>query len=94
MMKMLSEKEVRRIQDEIRGVLVDVWDPIRIKDVTDAPDEYDAYIGGVFHVLNNGGSEEELSAYLWKVIGEKIHIHPSRGATLEAVKALRRIRIR
>ena len=93
MIKMLAKKEIRRIQDEIRRVLVDVWDPIRIKDVSNAQDEYDAYIGGVFHILNRGGTEEELSAYLWQVIEEKIHIHPPSGATQEAAKALRRIRI-
>ena len=82
MIKMLAKKEIRRDQDEIRRVLVDVWDPIGIKDVGNAQDEYDAYIGGLFHILN-----------LWKVIEEKIHIHPPRGATQEAAKALQRIRV-
>jgi hypothetical protein len=91
--EMLADKEIRRIQSEIRRVLVDVWDPIGIKGVTNAQDEYDAYIGGLFHLLNRGGSEEEISAYLWKVIEEKIHIHPQKGATQEAAKALRRIRM-
>jgi hypothetical protein len=91
--EMLAKREIRRIQDEIRRVLVDVWDPIGIKGVTNARDEYDAYIGGVFHILNKRGSEEELSAYLWKVIEERIHVHPARGATQEAAKALLRIRI-
>jgi len=92
--EMLTKKEIRRIEDEIRRVLVNVWDPIGIKDVTNAQDEYDAYIGGVFQILNRDGSEEELGAYLWKVIEEKIHVHPAKGATQEAVKALRCIRFR
>jgi hypothetical protein len=89
----MNKQESRRIQTEIRRVLVDVWDPIGIKDVSNAQDEYDGYIGGVFELLNSGRSDEEISAYLWKVIEERIHIHPARGATQETVKALRRIRI-
>ena len=61
---MLAKKEILRIQDEIRRVLVDVWDPIGIKDATNAQGEYDAYIGGVFHLLSIGAREEEISAYL------------------------------
>ena len=91
---MLDRNEARRIQDEIRHVLVNVWDPIDIKDVTNAQDEYDAYIGGVFSLLSKGASEEELCAYLWKVIEEKIHRHPAKGATENTAKALRRIRVR
>lgn len=64
MINMLAKKEIRRIQDEIRRVLVDVWDPIGIKGVSNAQDEYYAYIGGLFHILNRGGTEEELSVPL------------------------------
>ena len=79
MIEMLAEREIRRIQSEIRRVLVDVWDPIGIKGVTNPQDEYDAHIGGLFHLLNRGGSEEEISACLWKPVEEKIHIHPQKG---------------
>jgi hypothetical protein len=89
----MNKENPQTIIAEIRQVLVNMWDPIGIKDVPEAQDEYDAYIGGVFDLLNKRASEEDISAYLWKVIGERIHRHPERGATEEAVKALRRIRI-
>jgi hypothetical protein len=89
----MNKENSQRIIAEIRQILVNVWDPIGIKDVSNAQDEYDAYIGGVFDLLNRRAIEEDISAYLWKVIEERIHIHPTRGATQEAAKALRRIRI-
>ena len=89
----MNKENSKRIIEEIRQILVNVWDPIGMKDVSNVQDEYDAYIGGVFHLLNKRATEEDISAYLWKVIEERIHLHPGRGATQEAAKALRRIRI-
>jgi len=37
--------------------------------------------------------EKEIEDYLWKVIEEKIHIHPQKGATQKAADALRNIRL-
>ncbi len=70
-----------------------VWDPIGIKDEPRAQGEYDRYIGGVFNLLTNHGSEKEIEDYPWKVIEEKIHIHPQKGATQNAANALRNIRL-
>ena len=89
----MDKQESRRIRVEIRHALVDVWDPIGIKDEPNAQDEYDTYIGGAFELLKKGGSDEELSAYLWRIIEERIHVHPAKGATQETIKALRRIRM-
>jgi hypothetical protein len=89
----MNKENSQRIIAEIRQVLVNVWDPIGIKDVPEAQGEYDAYIEGVFDLLNKRAIEEDITAYLWKVIEERIHIHPARGATQEAAKALQRIRI-
>ena len=70
-----------------------VWDPIGIKDEPHAQGEYDSYIGGVFDLLTNHGSEKDIEDYLWKVIEEKIHIHPQKGATQSATNALQNIRL-
>lgn len=69
------------------------WDPIGIKDEPRAQDEYDMYIGGVFSLLVNNASDEEINSYLWKIVEERIEVHPPRGATEETVKALRTIRL-
>jgi len=47
----MSKNDIQRIQDEIRQVLVSVWDPIGIKDEPRAQGEYDSYVGGVFNLL-------------------------------------------
>jgi hypothetical protein len=44
----IEKYESRRIRVEIRRVLLTVWDPIGIRDESNAQDEYDGYLGGVF----------------------------------------------
>ena len=51
------------IQDDIRQVLFDDWDPIGVNDY--APkDEYDAYIATIYRLLVSGGTEDELCEHL------------------------------
>ncbi len=63
----------REIQDEIRRVFWDEWDPIGVRDIADVPsfvdltDEYDSYIGRVYHLLANDASADEIVDYLWWV---------------------------
>jgi hypothetical protein len=48
----MSEKyESRRIRVDIRHVLMDVWDPIGVKDIPQASDEYDSYLGEIMELL-------------------------------------------
>jgi hypothetical protein len=89
----MNKKDIQRINDEIRQVLVKEWDPIGIKDEPRAQDEYDSYIAGVFNLLARHGSDKEIEDYLWKIIEDRIHLHPRKGATQNAVKALRSIRL-
>jgi hypothetical protein len=51
---MIGKYESRRIKVDIRHVLMDVWDPIGIKDEPKAQDEYDSYLGGVYGLLVGG----------------------------------------
>jgi len=48
---MIEKYESRRIRVAIRHVLMDVWDPIGVKDEPNAQDEYDGYLGGVYELL-------------------------------------------
>jgi hypothetical protein len=93
-MKLTDNVESRRIRVEIREVLLKYWDPIGIKDEPRAQDEYDVYIGGVFALLTTNVSEEELKAHLWKIIEERIEIHPPAGATDKTVAARKAIKLR
>ena len=56
-------KWAAKVQDAIRQVLFNDWDPIGINDC--APkDEYDAYIGGIYRQLVSGRTEDELCEHL------------------------------
>ena len=66
-MEIAMDREVRgralEVQDNIRGVLFDEWDPIGVNDY--APrDEYDAYIGGIYRLLGDGTDAEALVRHL------------------------------
>ena len=89
----MSKQDSRRIRGDIRQALVKIWDPIGIKDEPHAQDEYDSYIGGVYDLLLNHRSDREIEDYLWKIIEERIHVHPQKGATQATVRALRNIRL-
>jgi len=92
--RFVTEKsDSRRIRGEIRRVLLNFWDPIGIKNEPMAQDEYDSYIGGVYDLLKKSCTDEELAAHLWKIIEERIEIHPAKDATERTVSELRRIEL-
>lgn len=56
-------EKAARIQESIREILFNDWDPIGVNDL--APnDEYDAYVGGVYRLLVSGAADAELSEHL------------------------------
>jgi hypothetical protein len=44
-------------------------------------------------LLIKHATDKEIEDHLWKIIEERIHVHPQKGATHNAVKALRAIRL-
>lgn len=91
---MIEKYESRRIRVEIRHVLLEVWDPIGVKNAPRAWNEYDCCLGEVFRLLTTDGTDEQIADYLWKQatvhmglgIGKKDQMYPT-------VAALRRIQI-
>jgi phosphohistidine swiveling domain-containing protein len=76
----------------IRRVFLEVWDPIRISDEPNAQDEYDGYIGGVFELLVNGGTDREIVEYLDWAVG-RMGMDGSRASFADVIAALRQIPI-
>ena len=65
------EKRAAEIQDSIRQILYQHWDPIGVSGL--APDdEYDSYITPVYRILAGSRSEEELIAFLSHTKGDTI----------------------
>jgi hypothetical protein len=48
----------------IRDVLMSDWDPIGVRDVPEAQDEYDGYVGGVYRLLASRAEAERIAAHL------------------------------
>jgi len=90
---MIDKQKVRRLENGIRQISLKFWDPIGIKEEPLVPSEYGMYIGGILSFLVKNASDEVLNSHLWRIIEERVQIHPRRGVTDETVKALRKIRL-
>jgi hypothetical protein len=90
---MIEKSEYRRIQAEIRSVLMDVWDPIGVKNVGAARDEYDRYIGRIYGLLRRS-SDEEIAAELLRIEREEMGMSDPAGSTInQTIAALRAIKL-
>lgn len=49
-----------------------VWDPIGVAGIPQARDEYQSYVPQVFGLLQNGATEENISAYLGDVVTDRM----------------------
>lgn len=52
------------LSSKIRALLLAEWDPIEVRDVPAAQDEYESYIGGVARLIDAGNSALEIADYL------------------------------
>lgn len=80
-----------RTIDEIRNVLLTVWDPIGVGDRPECSDEYDCCIGGVHSLLANGSTDDELANYLWKQASEHMGLSVSKESIMPTILALRQL---
>ncbi len=90
---MIEKQESRRIRAEIRRVLLEVWDPIGVKDEPHAQDEYDCCLWGIFRLLTGGGTDEQIAEYLWKQATDHMGLGMTKEANRSTVVALRQIKI-
>lgn len=65
------------IQDSIRQVLIEDWDPIGVRGVPEASDEYDAYIGRLYRILFDRRPIDELVNCLEQIEREEICVSTS-----------------
>lgn len=71
------------IMASIRSILVTDWDPIHVG--AERPSEYDSYIGGVYRLLANRASAEELAEHLRKLEAEEMGFTASISSALKPV---------
>lgn len=64
--------KVKKIMGNIRQVLLNDWDPIGIKDVPEAQDEYDSYMGVIYTMIESHTPAKEVAEYLIKIETEEM----------------------
>jgi hypothetical protein len=90
---MIEKYESRRIRVDICHVLMDVWDPIGVKNAPTAQDEYDMYIGGICELLVSGASDDAIANRLWKIVTDRMGLTTEKQDMMPTVQALRAIRL-
>jgi hypothetical protein len=53
-----------RLRANVRQLLLQDWDPVGIRDVAAAQDEYDLYVDPIARIVERGESEEAITKYL------------------------------
>ncbi|MGA9585968.1 MAG: hypothetical protein WBQ95_11615 [Terracidiphilus sp.] len=88
----IDKAESRRIRVEMRHVLLEVWDPIGIKDEPNAQDEYDGYIGKLYDFLVSHADDSQLIDYLYWAVHDNMGLDAaSRSDMQSTVEALKKI---
>jgi hypothetical protein len=62
---------------ELRRILMEEWDPIGVRGVPEAADEYDGYLGPLAARLREGASAEVIAGYLSEVEEDRIGLGES-----------------
>ena len=88
----IDKYDSRKIRVQIRHVLLEVWDPIGVKDEPNAQDEYDGYLGDVYELLINGEPDEKIAEYLHGVVYDRMGLESARlsdmAPTVQALRAI------
>jgi len=75
----------------IKAVLHWAWDPIGVRGVEEAHDEYDSYATPVLELLERGSSDEEVGAYLTYVEVERMGLTPHKDKNEDVAALLREL---
>lgn len=81
---MTDKEKSREIRLKIRSVLMSEWDPIGVKDIPEAADEYDSYLGDVYGLVVQGASSSKIAEYLRYVEVDRMGLTDAGGTPLLA----------
>ena len=79
---MINKHVFERMRNEVRRVLMAEWDPICIRDVPEAADEYDMYINGVLKLLMEFAPDAKIGSYLRDIKTKKMGMTDLNGNPL------------
>jgi|tagenome__1003787_1003787.scaffolds.fasta_scaffold20497959_2 hypothetical protein len=80
-----ASKRGIRIQDSIRQVLYNDWDPLGINDYPSTVDEYDDYIAPIYRILVGSRSCDEVAETLRRLAIEKMGVSAGGTEKLDSV---------
>jgi len=72
------DTRVRHIQEAIRQILLQDWDPISVRHAPEAQDEYDGYVDGVYRLLASGASADAVAEHLCAIERGNMGLKPAR----------------
>jgi hypothetical protein len=72
----------REIQAAIGVILLRDWDPLGVRDVPKAQDEYDGYVAGVYRLLVSGAHPQAVAEHLCAVERERMALGQRQPADL------------
>lgn len=73
-------REEKSLLEKLRRVLLNVWDPIGVRDAPQAQDEYDDYAGLILGALRDGADLDRLELLLAQSAETKIGLAPDARA--------------
>jgi hypothetical protein len=60
----MSRRYEQELLTRVNEVLHYIWDPIGVRGEPNARDEYDSYVPGVYSLLDNGATAEQIATHL------------------------------
>ena len=74
--------------EQIRELVRNEWDPIGVREIPGAEDEYDAYVPEIYSLLLKRASFKEVFSFLWQLETEHMGLPGDEIATKKFVQTL------
>jgi hypothetical protein len=71
-------ERARTLHEKIKTVLMQDWDPIGVKEIPEAQDEYDSYVPAIYSMLISRKPLHEVLEYLLWLEGEHMGLKVDR----------------
>jgi len=68
----MSQRYQQELLTRVNEVLHYIWDPIGVRGEPNARDEYDSYVPGVYSLLHDGATAEQIATHLDKIATERM----------------------
>lgn len=78
-------EEFKRLRQEVREILINVWDPLGVKDFPHAQDEYDAYLHEFTKFVWDDASVETIVDRLQNIQRHRMRLRRSDRDRLQKV---------